>query len=279
MNFRSTCDGATATTHNCYSHVSYIINSYVRCFFTFYRWFVIPKINIKHIFYRALPVLPSQYLRWGNRFHLSSSPGRRVTLNFPAGMCIFVCVSVCVWVGVLVGWWLGRWVVVVGWVYMWGRGPNLRSEHVSVFMSMSLSVSFLYSLRYAIHWRGYNPTTGTTFNPILTPQPQTKQATSPKISNRSNMRSLNPLRNPKHQNWICVKVSLAVVIEIFEWCYVCLSVSKLVCDTIMYMCVCVCVCLYVYVCVCVCVCVISRYQDMCMVVRFSCLFRNWCIIL
>mmetsp|Transcript_37723 Transcript_37723/g.60825 ORF Transcript_37723/g.60825 Transcript_37723/m.60825 type:complete len:117 (-) Transcript_37723:33-383(-) len=33
----------------------------------------------------ALPVLPSQYLRWGNRFHLSSSPGRRVTLNFPAG--------------------------------------------------------------------------------------------------------------------------------------------------------------------------------------------------
>ena len=33
----------------------------------------------------SLPVLPSQYLLWGNRFHLSSSPGRRVMLNFPAG--------------------------------------------------------------------------------------------------------------------------------------------------------------------------------------------------
>ena len=33
----------------------------------------------------TLPTLPSQYLMWGNRFHLSSSPGRRVMLNFPAG--------------------------------------------------------------------------------------------------------------------------------------------------------------------------------------------------
>ena len=33
----------------------------------------------------TLPVLPSQYLIWGNRFHLSSSPGRRIMLNFPAG--------------------------------------------------------------------------------------------------------------------------------------------------------------------------------------------------
>ena len=33
----------------------------------------------------TLPLLPSQYLLWGNRFHLSSSPGRRVMLNFPAG--------------------------------------------------------------------------------------------------------------------------------------------------------------------------------------------------
>lgn len=33
----------------------------------------------------TLPTLPSQYLIWGNRFHLSSSPGRRVMLNFPAG--------------------------------------------------------------------------------------------------------------------------------------------------------------------------------------------------
>ena len=30
-------------------------------------------------------VIVSQYLMWGNRFHLSSSTGRRVTLNFPAG--------------------------------------------------------------------------------------------------------------------------------------------------------------------------------------------------
>jgi tetratricopeptide (TPR) repeat protein len=34
----------------------------------------------------TIPVLPSQYLLWGNRFHLSSSPGRRVMLNFPSGL-------------------------------------------------------------------------------------------------------------------------------------------------------------------------------------------------
>ena len=36
----------------------------------------------------AIPILPSQYLLWGNRFHLSSSPGRRVMLNFPAGLTL-----------------------------------------------------------------------------------------------------------------------------------------------------------------------------------------------